>query len=356
MRTTRPTFPIRAPTDRHRAPIARILCGASLAALVPVTARAATFDPYPVPALTNDFGGVGLLQTPSARFAADGQLSAGYNQVTPYNRYFVTLQATPWLEATLRYTSVSNRLYSSVPAFSGDQSYKDRGFDIKLKLLGEGRVRPALALGFRDFIGTGLFSSEYLVASKSFGPFDASLGIGWGNLATRGPLRNPLTYVANRFDNRGGFTPGGGDFNDEYFKGRRIGVFGGIQYATPLRGLTLKLEYDPNDYQHEALGNRLRTRTAINVGFDYRLTSWLHAAASYERGNKVGFTITATTNFNRQTQPPKFDPPPPPVGPDAQPPALRRGARGGRAGRQSPHPSPLPLREREGPAAPAVGG
>ena len=88
---------------------ARLLSGASLLGAA-VPALAASFDPYPVPALTNDFGGVGLLQTPTARFARDGQFTAGYNHVDPYDRYFVTLQAMPWLETTLRYTSVNNRL------------------------------------------------------------------------------------------------------------------------------------------------------------------------------------------------------------------------------------------------------
>lgn len=282
-------------------------------------AAAARFDPYPVPALTDDFGGVGLIQTPTARFSPDGQLSAGYNEVTPYDRYFVTLQATSWLEATLRYTSVRNRLYSDVPSFSGKQSYKDRGFDLKIKLLGEGRIRPAIALGLRDFVGTGLFSSEYLVADKSFGPFDASFGIGWGNLATRGPIRNPFTYISSSFDNRPTFNGNGGEFNNTYFKGRRAGLFGGIQYATPIRGLTLKVEYDPNNYQSEALGNRLRDRAPVNAALDYRVFSWLHAAASFERGDKVGLTFTATTNFNREAEVPKYDPPAPPIGLDAQP-------------------------------------
>jgi len=259
------------------------------------------------------------MQTPTARFAPDGQFTAGYNTVAPYDRYFVTLQATSWLEATLRYTSVRNRLYSPFPTFSGNQSYKDRGFDLKIKLLTEGRVRPALALGLRDFVGTGLFSSEYLVADKSFGPFDASFGIGWGNLATSGPIRNPFTYISGSFDDRPAFSGHGGGFSNTYFKGRRAGLFGGIQYSTPIRGLSLKVEYDPNNYQSEALGNKLRDRAPVNAALDYRVFSWLHAAASFERGDKVGLTFTATTNFNRQTEPPKYDPPAPPIGVDAQP-------------------------------------
>ncbi len=295
------------------------LSGASLAGLVATPVTAAPFEPYPVPALTNDFGGVGLLQTPTARFARDGQLSVGYNMVDPYDRYFVTLQAMPWLETTLRYTSVRNRLYSPVPEFSGDQTYKDRSFDIKLKLLDEGRIRPGLAIGGRDFVGTGLFSSEYIVANKNFGPLDASFGIAWGNLGSRGHIRNPLTYISDSFENRAAFTAGGGTFNNVYFRGPRAGFFGGIQYATPIRGLTLKVEYDSNSYQQEALDNAQPVKSPINAGLDYRILPWLHAQASFERGNRFGLTITATTNFHRSVMPPKFDPPGAPVGPDAQP-------------------------------------
>ena len=310
----------------------RLLAGASLFGLAAVPALSAPFEPYPVPALTNDFGGVGLLQTPSARFARDGQLTAGYNHVDPYDRYFVTLQAMPWLETTLRYTSVNNRLYSDVPDFSGDQSYKDRGFDIKLRLLEEGRIRPALAIGARDFIGTGLFSSEYIVANKSFGPLDASVGIAWGNLGSRGHIRNPLTYLSSKFETRAPFTAGGGSFNNVYFRGPRAAFFGGIQYTTPIRGLTLKVEYDSNGYQQEALSNAQPVSSPINVGLDYRILPWLNATASLERGNRFGLTLTATTNFHRAVVPPKFDPPGAPIGPDAQPiPAVGALPLGGRA-------------------------
>lgn len=297
----------------------RLLCGVSLAGLAALPALAAPFEPYPVPALTDDFGGVGLMQTPTARFARDGQFTAGYNMVSPYDRYFVTLQAMPWLETTLRYTSVRNRLYSQVPEFSGDQTYKDRSFDIKIKILDEGRIRPALAIGARDFVGTGLFSSEYIVANKNFGPLDASFGIAWGNLGSRGHIRNPLTYISDRFEYRAPFTAGGGTFNNVYFRGPRAGFFGGIQYSMPIRGLTLKVEYDSNSYQQEALDNNQPVSSPINVGLDYRILPWLNAMASFERGNKFGLTVTATTNFHRATVPPKFDAPGAPIGPDAQP-------------------------------------
>lgn len=320
------------PSFARRTRAVHLLAGASLLGLATTQAQATPFDPYPVPALTNDFGGVGLLQTPTARFARDGELTVGYNHVDPYDRYFVTLQGMPWLETTLRYTSVNNRLYSPVPDFSGTQSYKDRGFDIKLKLFDEGRIRPALAIGARDFVGTGLFSSEYIVANKNFGPLDASFGIAWGNLGSRGHIRNPFTYISDSFAIREPFTAGGGTFNNVYFRGPRAAFFGGIQYETPILGLTLKVEYDSNSYQQEALDNAQPVSSPINLGANYRILPWLNATASLERGNRFGLTLTATTNFHRATVPPKFDPPGAPIGPDAQPiPAIGAVPLGGKA-------------------------
>lgn len=317
--------------DRFARALARgrtllLLTGASL----PGIAHAADWEPFPEPRLINDFGGVGLIQTPSARFAPDGQLFVGASRVYPYERYYVTVQATSWLEATLRYSSVDNRLYSAFPEFSGNQSYKDRGLDVKLKLLEEGQIRPALAIGARDFLGTGLFSSEYIVANKSAGPFDVSLGVAWGNLGSRGQLKNPLRLISSSFRDRAEFTELGGTLNNAYFKGERIGIFGGVSYHTPLPGLVAKVELDGNDYQSEALANRFRVSSPVNVGLDYQLRPWLQVGASFERGNKFGLRLALTTNFNSRSRSPKIDPPAPPraavvAGADGQPDAAATG-------------------------------
>lgn len=271
------------------------------------------WEPFPATTPTNDFGGVGLIQTPTARFAPDGQVTFGINHVQPYDRYFFTVQGLPWLEATLRLTTVRNRLYSPFPEFSGTQSYKDRGFDLKIKMIEEGGIRPALAFGLRDFVGTGLFSSEYFVLNKSSGPIDVSLGVAWGNLASRGLVKNPFTLLSDRFRDRGTYTAGGGTVSGSYFKGREVALFGGVKYDTPLKGVTIKAEYDSNNYKDEALNNRFRVRLPVNVGVDYAPRSWLHLAAGLERGNKIGLTATLTNNFNRSFRVPKFDPPPDPI-------------------------------------------
>ena len=43
----------------------------------------------------------------------------------------------------------------------------------------ETRLLPAISLGVQDFIGTGVFSGEYVVGTKTIGPLKASVGLGW---------------------------------------------------------------------------------------------------------------------------------------------------------------------------------
>ena len=62
----------------------------------------------------------------------------------------------------------------------------DRSFDLHYLLRKEKNNFPAIALGVRDFIGTGMYSGEYVVATKSFGEkIKFSAGIGWGRFAGR---------------------------------------------------------------------------------------------------------------------------------------------------------------------------
>ena len=70
--------------------------------------------PAPIGPSQSDFGGVGLLQTPTARMAREGELSLNYRDNDQYRYYSASVQLFPWLETTLRYTDVRTRQYSSV--------------------------------------------------------------------------------------------------------------------------------------------------------------------------------------------------------------------------------------------------
>lgn len=219
--------------------------------------NASNFDyifPYSAPSYSN-YGTLGLIQNPNARFHEEGTLAFNWTKAEPYTRGSILAYPFNWLEATYYYTDIDNALYSRTFLFSGNQTYKDKGFEFKLKLSEETKLYPAIAVGVRDPAGTGRFSAEYLVASKRFYNLDATIGIGWGGLGGgSNKISNPMTNISDRFRNRNKITDGyGGEFNtDSFFSGKEAGFFGGIEYVLPnLKGARIKLEYDSTDYRVE---------------------------------------------------------------------------------------------------------
>jgi hypothetical protein len=264
----------------------------------------------------NDFGGVGLLQTPTARMAPAGELSVNASRTSPYTRYSLSLQPFDWLEGSFRYTAITNRAYGP-ESFSGDQSFKDKAIDAKARLWKESHWLPEVALGFRDIGGTGLFSSEYFVANKRAGNLDFSLGIAWGYIGNRGDFTNPLAVFGDKFDDRPQSTAAvarAGDVNtDSYFRGSPS-LFGGASYQTPWAPLSLKVEYEGNDYKNEPLDNVIKQDSPINIGAVYKLTDSVDLSAAWERGNTAMFGITLHTNFaSRKTPTKTYDPPAEPL-------------------------------------------
>ncbi len=266
------------------------------------------------PATASEWGGIGLLQTPTARMAEDGDIAFTASHNSPYSRYNLTLQPFPWLEGSFRYINVSNIRYGANKV-SGDQNYKDKSIDFKLRLWSETPWTPDLAFGVRDLGGTGFFSSEYLVASKRFGPIDASLGLATGYLGNRGDFSNPLGLVSDRFKDRRPIASSNiqdaGKFGiSNMFKGP-VGVFGGVTYQTPLNSLLLKVEYDGNDYRREPRRNNLAQSSPINLGLVYTPNRNVELTAAWERGEAAMFSLTLRGNPGHASSAPKpFDPPP----------------------------------------------
>ncbi len=272
---------------------------------------------------SGDYGGVGLLQTRTARFGPDGQFDFGASSVDEYRRFYLNWHALPWLEATFRFTEIRNRLFSDDPDFSGNQTFKDRGADLKFKLVDESAYRPAVAVGLQDSLGTGKFAGEYLVASKRWFDLDFHFGLGWGYFTGRhGGVDNPMVRLfGDSFRRRDSGPSTGGTPNfGQWFAGERMALFGGLEWRTPIEGLALKLEYDPNDYQAEPLGNRFEQKTPWNVGMVYRPFAWFDTSLGFERGTKLMWRAAVRANlaeFNMQkfldTPPPALKPRPAPA-------------------------------------------
>lgn len=281
-----------------------------------VCAAESVIDPYGPS--QGDFGGAGLLQMPTARMAKEGEFSANYVDNDQYRRWSISAQPFEWFEATLRYTDIRTKKYSKYEDFSGDQTYKDKGMDFKFRLWQESNYLPQVSVGFRDLMGTGLFDSEFVTASKRYGPLDFTVGIGWGNIAESGNIKNPFCEYKDSWCQRNsGYSGSGGKFEvDSLFHGPAA-LFGGIEYQTPWQPLRLKLEYDGNDYSKEEAGH-ISQDSPWNVGAVYRVFDNLDSHLSWQRGNTLMWGVTFRTNFN-DMKPAHIDQPRPIYQPDQVP-------------------------------------
>jgi len=264
---------------------------------------------YNYPTFSN-YGTLGLLNAPSARFYEEGTLGFSWSHNQPYLRGSIVAYPFSWFEASYQYTDINNYLYSPYKDFSGGQSFKDKSFDAKFKLFAERKFIPQVALGFRDIAGTGIFSGEYLVATKNISNLDITVGVGWGSLSGGKKYTNPLSKIDDRFNLREIETSEGGEFSIDAFFSGDIGIFGGIEYAFPFaRGAKLKLEYDPVDYNIEGL-KKVKTQSRLNFGFVYPFNNHFSVRFGMTKGNNLNFSFQYKLhNKSRESFKRKFDPP-----------------------------------------------
>ena len=284
--------------------------GVVLAALVsPAFANDAT-------APANSYGNVGLLQTPTARFAPEGTFRVGFSSARPYDSSFLTAHPYGWLEATFRYTKF--RYSDSEGDFERD-GYLDKSFDFKFRLSEETWNWPSLAVGIQDLGGTGLLSSEYVVATKRLGDFDVTLGLGWGRQGAKSDLDSPLSGLDDRFERRELRT---GDEVGDFELGRLFAgdaaFFGGVRWSPAESPWSVMLEREGNDYKSEPFGNNLEVDWPVNVGVAYE-GSWFGLRAGWERGRQFVFGLHAAVDLSDPGPAKLLDAPTTPVAPPEAP-------------------------------------
>ena len=108
-----------------------------------------------------NFGLPGIIDLPTALRFPDGELVVTQQLHKSLARSGISFQALPRVGVSFRYTG---------HGINGGEAYgrinHDRSFDAHILLLDEGTYFPAISLGLRDFIGTGWYSSEYIVGTK----------------------------------------------------------------------------------------------------------------------------------------------------------------------------------------------
>ena len=235
----------------------------------------------------NISGMPGLVDLPTAEVAPDSEFVLSYMQYGPQARGALTFQVSPRITASFRYTKLAD--------FGGGGAYDyfDRSFDVRFRLLNESKYLPAVSVGLNDFIGTGVYSSEYVVATKSFmeNRLRVTGGIGWGRLGSR----NPIGSFGSRPD--WDYGEGGTLSAGQWFRGD-FAPFGGVSYKVNDK-LTLKAEYSSDTYTREAELGLIDYKTPFNFGVDYRLSEIANVSLFYLHGDTLGAQFSLQVNPRR---------------------------------------------------------
>ncbi len=245
------------------------------------------------------FGTPGLVEMPTAESADRSDIAAtfAYAGSGGYRTSF-SYQLTPKLSGSFRYAVLDMHAKDvEDPEF---ETF-DRSFDLHYRFNDESQYIPAIAVGLRDFLGTGRFGSEYIVASKSFGPnLIVTGGLGWGRLGTNNGFSNPLGAISSYFDTRPVYEERGEGGNggmisvNQFFRGDAA-VFGGLEYQIS-PNLGVKLEYSSNAYLEEPLTPAVDIKSPLNFGVTYRPRPNVEVNAGYLYGSDFSFGVTMLLN------------------------------------------------------------
>lgn len=258
---------------------------------------------------TLGFSGVpGILDMPTAHSMKDADLTATLGLFDMTGRSTFHFQITPRLSGAFRYAYLDN--------YKGTGAYYDRSFDLRYLLMEEGRYRPAVTVGLQDFGGTGIYSGEYLVATKTFGNLRATGGIGWGRFGSYNGFTNPLGVLSKSFktrpDQTGGVTQTGRLDAGQWFRGDAA-LFGGLEYAVNDR-LRLAVEYSSDAYVGETTRMGFDRASPLNFGLNYRFRNGVDMRAAYLYGSTLAVQFSYTLNPKQPNRnPPVLDGGPPPL-------------------------------------------
>lgn len=275
--------------------------GRTLALLTALALAGGVAGAQDAPSL-NFYGLPGLIDMPSGQSAPDGQLSTTIAHFGALSRITLSFQFSPRLSGSFRYARFADW------NFGGFETYYDRSFDVRYRVLDEGRYLPAVTIGLQDFVGTGLSSAEYIVATKTFADrLRVTAGLGWGRLGSYGALGTPFGERSGDGPDTGG-TPNFGD----WFRGPAA-PFAGVEWAVNDRW-TVKAEYSSDAYEIEDDARGIIDRDSpFNFGVEYRLGARSRVGVYYLYGSTIGVAAQLALNPKEPGTPYRVLPAPPPV-------------------------------------------
>lgn len=247
----------------------------------------------------NLYGTPGIIDLPSAVAPKDGEVAATLSLFGENQRGTLTFQILPRLSGSFRYSFIDDY---------------DRSFDLQYQLADEGNIRPAIAIGLRDFIGTGRFSSEYIVATKTIGSdVRVSGGLGWGRLGGVGGFTNPFGAIDSRFETRpdDSIDTGGTVLSSQFFRGDAA-LFGGVEWRVNDEW-TLLAEYSSDPYDREIERTDFERNSPLNFGINWEPKEGRQWGLYYLYGSEIGISGTFILDPNSRAAPSGLDSAPIPV-------------------------------------------
>lgn len=225
-------------------------------------------------------GATGLIDMPSGEAQKDATFSFSTSQAGPITRTTFSFQFSERLSASFRFQTW--RDWDTV--IPGDSKETDRSIDLRYQILKEGTWRPALTIGLQDMTGQGLFSSEYVAATKNFGDrLKVTAGLGWGRLGSYGSIGAP-------FGDRPPVSPTGTPNADQWFRGDAA-PFAGVEYRIS-DTWTFKGEYSSDAYVTEDEVRGLFDRDSpFNFGFEYQRNPNMRFGVYSLYGSEIGLTF-----------------------------------------------------------------
>ena len=213
-------------------------------------------------------GATGLIDMPSGDAQKDATFSFSTSLIGPITRSTLSFQFSERLSGSFRFQNW--RDWDNV--IPGDAKESDRSIDLRYQVLKEGRIVPALTIGMQDITAQGLFASEYVAATKTFGDkVKVTAGLGWGRLGTDGGIGSP-------FGSRPAVDPTGTPNADQWFRGEAA-PFAGVEYKVN-DNWTLKAEYSSDAYVLEDDQRGLIERDSpFNFGVEYQRNPFMRFGA-----------------------------------------------------------------------------
>lgn len=297
----------------RRSPLARRLMASTLPVTMLIGSVSGTAVAEPMIARNmSTYGMPGGIDTPTAETLPDGTLGATVSWSDYARRSNVVFQVLPGLTTVLRYARVEG-----INDYRQDGYISDRSLDIRYQILDEQGWRPAIAVGFQDVLGTGVYSGEYIVATKTITPtIRASAGLGWGVLAGK-----PRTIDVN---------DEGGTLNaDDWFSGGPK-PFASVSWQATER-LNLVAEYSNDIYYTRYSDGREWQQGDEEPGSKLNLGAYYSFGRAYQvglytiGGETFGAQFTVALNPREAPYPSGLEKAPAPVRPRPAPAADPEG-------------------------------